>query len=95
MFDPCVWLLFFNCRPTVLPTTSVIMCLYLTVSWVDLKCVIVVFPCPTHLFLVFHIYVYYNLNRSTGLCNLLSDNSHLALSPVNYFTIIIAIADRF
>ena len=47
--DSC--LLYFNCL--LMPFDSSVLCLFLTVLWVGLQCVIVAFPSHTHL--IFHV----------------------------------------
>ena len=65
-----------------------VLCLFLRVPWVCLQCVIMVVPGHTHLRFGHFIY-------RSALCYLLSDNSLLAVNSVNYFTILVAIADLF
>ena len=42
------------CVSSWCPMTVIVLCLLLTVSWVGLKCVIVIFPDHTHLLFLGH-----------------------------------------
>ena len=63
--------------------------------WVGLQCGIVihVFTGQTQFLVISSIY--YSQNRSALSCKLKRDNSLLTIYSVNYFTMLIAIADLF
>ena len=69
------------------------MCLFLTVPWVGLQCVIVVFSGHTHLCLGHFIYITIKIDQLFRVsCRVIIHSWQL---EVNYFIIIIAIANLF